>query len=309
MRRRVLVPIVAATLVLAGAARADSRFNDPAGDSGAAHDVTAVTVSNDTAQIVLTFPIPTPWPNLRQADDQAWLLTIDADRNPSTGDGGQEIRVFQKGGAEVYVWNGTAWADAPPAGISVRFLVGASDASWRVQLPRTLLRSSTGFDFQLSFAKFVGDDIAASDRAPDSGSWRYELAVAQCANDRDDDGDGKIDGGDLGCDDVNDDVEADETLTPLLLRASVAPANARPGSRVTVRARAQHLETGEPMGAGRVVCTIRAGTARQRVTGRISTGLAMCTLTAPRVARPTTVRGTMTIVGTSRSVPFSFRAG
>jgi hypothetical protein len=66
MRRRTLFPIVAAAaLVLAAPARADKTFNDPAGDSGTAHDVTTVTVSNDATQVVVFFPVPNPWPNLR----------------------------------------------------------------------------------------------------------------------------------------------------------------------------------------------------------------------------------------------------
>jgi hypothetical protein len=212
-------------------------------------------------------------------------------------------------GARVHRWNGGAWVDAPPDGISVRFEIGSNSAAWRVQLPRTLLDGSTAFDFQLVFAKWAGDEIAAADRAPDSGSWRYELALVQCANGRDDDGDGKVDGADRGCGGANDDVEGDETVTPQLVRPSVAPARAPSGRPIVVRARARALETGEPIATGSVVCTFGNGATRTRVTGRISAGLATCRLTAPRVSRPTTVRGTMTIAGTRHAVPFTFRAG
>lgn len=61
------------------------------------------------------------------------------------------------------------------------------------------------------------------------------------------------------------------------------------------------------METGSVVCTIRMGANRKRIPGRIAAGLATCRLTAPRLTRTTTVRGTMTMVGTSQSVPFSFR--
>jgi hypothetical protein len=138
--------VAAAALVLAAPARADQTFTDATGDNGPAHDITSVVVSNDATQVVLRFSVPNPWPNLRQAEDQAWLLMIDADRNPSTGDGGEEVRVFQQSGAFVEVWNGSAWVDAPPAGISVRFELSSSSAAWRVQLPRELLGGTTGFD-------------------------------------------------------------------------------------------------------------------------------------------------------------------
>ena len=56
MTRRSLVAIVAAALVLAAPARAERTFSDPVGDSGTAHDVTKVAVSNDSSQVVLSFP-------------------------------------------------------------------------------------------------------------------------------------------------------------------------------------------------------------------------------------------------------------
>ena len=306
---RTLMLIAAVGLVLAAPARADKTFTDPAGDSGAAHDVTSVVVSNDATQVVLRFPVPNPWPNLQQPPDQAWLLMVDTDENPSTGDSGDEVRVFQQGGANVEVWNGSAWVDAPPAGISVRFELSSSSAGWRVQLPRGLLGGTTGFDFGLVFAKWAGEEIVGIDRGPDGGSWRYELVLHQCANGRDDDGDGKIDAADRGCANTVDDAEGDETVTPRLLRPVVTPAKARPGRPVTVRATAQQLETGDPVATGSVECTIRAGATRKQVRGRISAGVATCKFAAPRVSRTTTVRGTMRIVGTTRTVPFSVRVG
>jgi hypothetical protein len=304
-----LMWVAAAALVLAAPARADQTFTDATGDNGPAHDITSVVVSNDATQVVLRFSVPNPWPNLRQAEDQAWLLMIDADRNPSTGDGGEEVRVFQQSGAFVEVWNGSAWVDAPPAGISVRFELSSSSAAWRVQLPRELLGGTTGFDFRLAFAKWAGDAIVGSDRGPDSGSWRYALVLTQCANGRDDDGDGKVDTADRGCAGTSDDAEGDEPVTPRLLRASAAPVKVGPGRPVTIRATAQVFETGEPLSKGSVVCAIRVGTATKRVTGRVSAGVATCKLTAPSVSRPTTVRGTMAIAGATRAVPFSFRVG
>jgi hypothetical protein len=309
MTRRLVLTMTAVALVLAAPARADKTYTDPAGDNGTAHDVTSVVISNDATQVVLRFGVPNPWPNFRQEQDQAWLLMIDTDRNPSTGDGGEEVRVFQQNGAFVEVWNGSEWVDAPPAGISVRFELSSSSAAWRVQLPRELLGGTTGFDFRLIFAKWAGDQIVGTDRGPDSGSWRYELTLAQCANGRDDDSDGKIDRADRGCAGTSDDVEGDEPVTPRLLRAFVAPTKVVPGRPVTIRATAQVLETGEPLSKGGVVCSVRVGTATKRVTGRVSAGLATCKLTAPRVSRPTTVRGTMTIAGTTGARPFSFRVG
>ena len=157
-------------LALTAPARAAETFTDARGDNGEAHDITTVAVSNDTTQVVVSFPVPSPLPNLMQPDDQKWLLLIDADRSASTGDDGAELRVIRDRSAFVEHWNGSAWIDAPPSGISVRFELSSASSSWRVQLPRALFGNTAGFDFRLTFAKVVGGEVVAADRAPDTGT-------------------------------------------------------------------------------------------------------------------------------------------
>ena len=43
-------------LALTAPARAAETFTDARGDNGEAHDITAVAVSNDTTQVVVSFP-------------------------------------------------------------------------------------------------------------------------------------------------------------------------------------------------------------------------------------------------------------
>ena len=140
-----------------------------------------------------------------QPDDQKWLLLIDTDRSASTGDDGAELRVIRDSSAFVEHWNGSAWIDAPPSGISVRFELSSASSSWRVQLPRALFGNTAGFDFRLTFAKVVGDEIVGDDRAPDR-----EVALR---------------------------ARGTDSINPLLRRAAVTPARARVGSSVLVRAR------------------------------------------------------------------------
>ena len=121
-----------------------------------------------------------------------------------------------------------------PGGISVRFELSSSSASWSVQPPRWLLGHTSGLDFGRLFAKWAGDEnlCTTSRRA---AALARRAVLHQCANGRDDDGDGKIDAADRGCANTVDDAEGDEPVTPRLLRPVVTPAKARPGRPVTVR--------------------------------------------------------------------------
>jgi hypothetical protein len=276
MRRTTTILAVSAlALALTAPARAAETFTDARGDNGEAHDITTVGVSNDAMQVVVSFPVPSPLPNLMQPDDQKWLLLIDTDRSASTGDDGAELRVIRDSSAFVELWNGSVWIDAPPAGISVRFELSSASTSWRVQLPRALFGNTAGFDFRLTFAKVVGDEIVAADRAPDAGWWRYAL---------------------------QEPVRVKLQLQP----AVVTPARARVGSSVFVRARLSEVGTGKAA-PGQVLCKIRTGGSVVRISGRISTGVASCRPRVPRARSGTVVRGTMTVVGAMHPVSFTFR--
>ena len=231
----------------------------------------AVAVSNDTTQVVVSFPVPSPLPNLMQPDDQKWLLLIDTDRSASTGDDGAELRVIRDSSAFVEHWNGSAWADAPPSGISVRFELSSASSSWRVQLPRALFGNTAGFDFRLTFAKVVGDEIVGVDRAPDTGWWRYGLQEPSSSQ-----------------------VLSSEPAT-------VTPARARVGSSVLVRARLSETGTGDsrPGGSGALHDQERRE-AWYGSAGRVSAGAATCRPRVPRARSGTVVRGTMTVIGAAR---------
>ena len=95
-------------------------FPDPTGDHDAAPDVTSVRVS-DAKSGWITFAITTPnYATL--PSESAIVLTVDADSNPETGDGGAELTITLVGG-EVLLerWNGRRWArDTPPTQVRAR---------------------------------------------------------------------------------------------------------------------------------------------------------------------------------------------
>jgi hypothetical protein len=307
MRWFMSVLVVIAGLGLAAAAGAEQRYTDTAGDSSSAPDLGQLVVSNDPSQVVFQIAAPARLPG----KDEAYLLQIDSDGNPASGENGFEVNVFMMAlSSDVDVWNGSSWVAAPPAGISVRFEFSSASGLWRVTLPRTLLSNTTALNFWLGSAVFNGDDIVASDRGPDGGTWRYELAFKQCANGRDDDGDGKVDSNDLGCSGTEDDLESDDPYTLAIDPAKVTPASGRAGKPVVVRAGVRQVETNQPIATGTVRCITKVGSKTRRSAGQLASGTATCRLVSPKVAKRTTIRGTMTVTSKSASIsaPYSFRA-
>src|SRR5688500_6966203 len=306
---RWLMRLVAArtALGLAATAGAEQRYTDSTGDSSSAPDLGSVAVSNDTSQVVFQITTPARLP----ASEEAYLLRIDSDGNSATGDAGFEVSAFMMAlSGEVEVWNGSSWVAAPPAGISIRFEFNSASSQWRVTLPRTLLSNTTALNYWLGSALFSGDDIAASDRAPDGGTWRYELALKQCANGRDDDGDGRVDSADLGCSGTEDDLESDDPYTLAIDAAKVRPASGRAGKPIVVKARVRQVETNQPLSTGTVRCMMKVGTTPRRSAGQLASGPATGRLGPPKVARRTMVRGTISVTSKSATIstPYSFRA-
>ena len=117
-------------------------------------------------------------------------------------------------------------------------------------------------------AKFDGDAVAGVDVAPNAGTWRYELVLKQCANGRDDDGDGKIDSTDLGCSGTEDDLESDDPYTLSIGRATATPTSAKSGKPVVVRAQVRQVETGQAIRSG--TSAARRRSARRRSARRAS---------------------------------------
>lgn len=297
--------VAIAALGLAAVAGAEQTYTDATGDNGVAPDLTQVVVSNDTTQV--TFKITAP---PRIPENEAHLLLIDTDGNSATGDEGDEVTAyFEFPGIDVETWNGSAWVNAPSTGISGRFELGGGTASWQLTLPRTLLGTGTGFNFVVLSAKLNGSDVEGVDAAPDGGSWRYDLLLKQCANGKDDDGDGKVDSSDLGCSNADDDLESDDPYTLAIAKPKVTPAFGKAGKPIVVKARVTQVETGGPITTGTVSCAVKIGTATKRTAGSLASGTATCRITAPKVAKPTTIRGTITVTSKAKSVsaPFSFR--
>jgi hypothetical protein len=173
-----LLAAVAVALVL-GAARASGSpvtFQDAAGDAGNAPDLTSVVVDNDAGG---TITIQLSIANAANLNEDSFIdLVFDTDRNPRTGSGslGADYLMVIRGSdytAHFYRWNGSAWADAP-----FPTFQGAQIAlqTFRLQLNRSDLGNTSGFNFYLVGRQMGGSVLLARDDAPDTGVWTYTLA-------------------------------------------------------------------------------------------------------------------------------------
>ena len=306
--RILVVGIIAATacLVAAGAGIADTTNNDPVGDAkGGAPDITQVVTSNDAAGVI-TFRITTVAPII---DSSIIGVDLDTDSNPGTGGGGFEYGLIAgTGGFGILKWNGTTFVTATAPSLTmirtgnvVEFKINRSDIG---NVDRF------GFDaFTVNFD--AADEYLGEDDAPDGGAYVYSLTFTQCANGKDDDGDGKVDGNDLGCSSPSDNLESDDPVTLKAGKAITVPAKPRPARRSS---------SGQPLSAwrpapesapGTVKCAARIGTKALPATGKVGSGVAACKFSLPKTSKGKLVKGTITVTvqGHAIKVPFSFKVG
>jgi hypothetical protein len=168
----------------------------------------------------------------------------------------------------------------------------------------------TRFGFAAGSVAFADDDsFLGEDDAPDGGWYAYIMAYPQCANRTDDDGDGKIDGQDLGCASATDNLESDDPVNLRAGKASVTPATPKAGQVVVVSAPVTRVETGLGVTSGTATCVAHIGTRTLRSAGKVAGGRASCTFRTPATAKGKRVAGTITvtILGHSTTAQFAFK--
>lgn len=305
--RPVAAGLAVALLALVGAtvAPSDSINADPTGDAtGGAPDLTQVAVSNDAAGVI-TFRVTTVAPIVTGS---LVGVDLDTDSNQATGAGGAEYElVAGTGGFGLRKWDGTKFVDAPAPSLTMTRT--ANVIEFRISRAEGGNASRFGFTaFSVIFdaaGKYLGEDDA-----PDGGAYIYVVSLPQCANGKDDDGDGRIDGQDLGCASPSDNNESDDPVTLKAGKPVVQPARGRAGRVVAVRASVVRVETGKPISSGIVTCAARAGTKPLAGAGKVVSGVAACGFKVPLEAKGKVVRGTITVTvrTATKTIPFSFTA-
>ena len=179
MLKCVLVAALAAASICATTAHAAARpavFNDPAGDSGTAADVSGVSVANtNDGQYTFDVTLLTDYP----ADGQFYLY-LDTDKNPSTGDeSGADYVVwddFADHAADLYTWNGSDWGDTPEDTFS--FEVGGDHRSLTASVNKSELGGSTAFSFFVVATNADETDGHYDDAPNGTGMWDYAFQNA-----------------------------------------------------------------------------------------------------------------------------------
>ena len=139
-------------------------------------------------------------------------------------------------------------------------------------------RSDLGNIDKFGFAAFTvnfddADNYLGEDDAPDGGAYIYTMTFTQCANGKDDDGDGKIDGNDLGCSSPTDNLESDDPVTLKASKALTVPAKPKAGKVVVVGAAVVRMETSAGITSGTVKCAARVGTKALPASGKVGSGV------------------------------------
>jgi len=164
-----IAAVLMAALVLVPSA-ASGNYTDPVGDSGAAGDITSVTVAGDKGSGALLFKITGT--NLASSEKNLLFLNIDSDANPLSGnltDSGADYSFVMDGSSYWFDrWDGSQWLDA--ANSTVR--ITGNTTQIMVSINRSELGNASDFNFA---ATTISLSEIAFDAAPDDGAFNYSF--------------------------------------------------------------------------------------------------------------------------------------
>jgi hypothetical protein len=251
---KLLLATALAFALAAGSAGAQTRgaeFNDPAGDAGAAFDITTVDVEDNGTDFGFRVLFPPGFPD---ASDVVEIL-IETDHNPATGrtsDGADYGLFFQGGNPSSYglvKFQGDGFTQVHfddvevVWGTGLEFDIAAAD-----------LGVKTGFDFKVVTGVGLPPTAPDMDTAPDRGFWHYDLGGPPPP------------------------IVLDRVLTS-------APKKPRAGKafRLQVAVRLVRGEESATRAPDDLTCAATVGKAKVKTTAkRLSASLAACDLTVPK---------------------------
>lgn len=259
MRRVLLVLVAALGLVLVPLGAAETAYTDPAGDASLAPDLTTVTVDNTpdgTVTFKATVSNYTVLPSFPTALASIGLW-LDLDKNPATGDEGDEAFAFfdSSGAVDLERWNGSELADVPETNMSSSFANGVLTFT----IARSELLNTTGFTFDWMSLYIPGTGgLIAADSAPDFGlpDWGYDLVLPPPV-----------------------------VVKPVIGAASATPARPVAGKRFTVTFRVTRSDTGAPLAGASLACTTKVAGKVVPHVHAYTTGKARATLVVPKTGK------------------------
>lgn len=278
-----LVAVPTAAFARASHSTANSQtFLDSTGEDPNAPDITSIDVSNDDAALI-TFHIkisnrPTFTP------DMAFVVWIDTDNNPATGDpqseGADYLIVADPSGPALLKWDGSQYSVAP----SQTSLTGSYDASGEtLRVSAVDLGGTKQIRFAVRAISGITTDANGNpdptnehtDDAPAQGLFNY-LVIAK--------------------------------LTLRQIAFTTTPKPARAGAKFTATLAATESDTAGPVTKGAVSCLATIKGVRLRATHSLANGVASCFWKLPKTANGKLLHGTVTITVQGTTLAKSFTA-
>jgi hypothetical protein len=282
MKARLLLLLVLAVALVAmpavasgGAARQaknSTTFPDSTGEDAAAPDITSVVVSNDDAGLI-TFQVNVSNRPALTAD-MYFLLLLDTDKDPNTGDkgnlGADYAIQLVPGAVDLFQWNGTTFVHAASQ-TSVTF--SYTPAGPVIRASASDLGKSKSFNLGVLASSGVTVDASGN---PDFTNEHHDWAP-----------------------DLGHGLYAYNVLTKLVLTVTaftVAPKPAKAGRTFSASMAANQNDTGGPVQTGTVNCSATvAGKRLVAITHAVRNGVAVCIWRIPATAKGFTVRGLVTL--------------
>jgi len=259
-------------------------FPDSIGEDASAPDITSIVVSNDDAGLI-TFQInvsnrPTFTP------DMYFLVFIDADNNPSTGDtnsvGAEYAIDLEPGAVGLFQWNGTTYA---PASSQTSLTYAYASTGPTIHVSAAELGKTKALRFGTLAASGFALDANGN---PDTTNEHADLAP-----------------------DPNHGFYSYPVLTKLVLTVTeftTSPKPAKAGRTFSVSLAATENDTKGPVASGTVTCPATlAGKRAVAVRHVVANGIATCVWQIPKTAKGRIMRGsiTLTLQGAHVTRPFA----
>ena len=271
---KVLAVLATFVVALFGAhvARADADFTDPASDANGAPDVTDVSVFNDAFNRVI-FAARIAGGKAMEADGEITFV-VDADKNAETGAGGWDYWIVLDGATKwnLFSWDGTQWIEAPATTVKTSFV----DDIVLFGIDRSELGNTASFDFFVEANKLAGDEVVATDTAPDGdGVWSYATVTKT-----------------FGL-----------SASPVIV---VTKGGARVGKPFVAGYVVGRTDSPELMLAPKSTCVATVGT--KRIAARVvqERDVAVCRLTMPKTAKGKLLKLTLTTTSGGKTVKKSY---
>jgi hypothetical protein len=275
-----LVTSVAAHPGGLAATTGSATFSDPAGDSGAAPDITSVTINGDPATGTITVTVTATGYLPASPDGMGREIDVflDTDNNASTGSSsGSEYALGALNDStgrywDVARWDGSAWQSMPQSA-TMSFTRAGDALAWT--LNATDLGGATGFSFYVASSTYAAaDNAVAHDFAPENGRWTYDLSAGAPST--------------TTTTSTTTSAPARSLtmfLTPVIGKPAAVPARPAAGKRLTLSFRVTRSDDDKPLASGKVTSAVSVAGKLVPHTQSFTRGVARLSLLVPSTAK------------------------